>query len=92
MREQDRAKWDRPRAEGKRRFVLRRGVVGWGLSSGLLFAMLSEMDGVQHVHNVWLALPRTILLFLVGGYFWGVSMWSYIERSDRKNGRGGLAK
>ncbi|EQD40133.1 conserved hypothetical protein, membrane, partial [mine drainage metagenome] len=79
MREKDRAKWERVRAKGKRRFVLMRGVLMWGLGTAILSSVLLEIEGVQSFH-LWPGLPGVVLMFLFGGYFWGSWMWNAMER------------
>src|SRR5438552_3868086 len=72
------ARWERIKQGGIWRFVLLRGVLGWGLTMGVIGVIF------EHVSRKAEAFPwYSILgLFLVGGFVWGlimwfVTMWSY---------------
>ncbi len=86
MREKDRAKWERVRAKGKRRFVIRRGVLGWGLGTGILSSVLLAVEGAPSFHP-WLELPVAMLVFAAGGYFWGSWMWDILDRQYQSGSR-----
>lgn len=86
MRERDRAKWERVRAKGKRRFVIMRGVLGWGLSTAILSSVLSQIEGVRSFH-LWPGLPIAVLVFAAGGYFWGSWVWDILERQYQSGSR-----
>ena len=83
MRERYRAKWERVRARGKRRFVLTRGVLGWGVSTGIL---VSALEGVQ-TPSFWLHLIASLLVFPAGGYFWGTWVWDILEPQYQSGSR-----
>lgn len=63
------------------RFVVVRGVLGWGLCSGLAFALI-QMYGGQGAE--WPVFARNVALFMVGGIFWGATMWWTVERQKMK--------
>lgn len=86
MRERDRAKWERVRAKGKRRFVLMRGVLGWGLGTAILSSVLLAIEGVPSFH-LWPGLPIAVLVFAAGGYFWGSWVWDILERQYQSGSR-----
>ena len=75
-------RWEIVRRRGKRRFIFRRGVLGWGVSTWILFTILRNTFGVHFDLNseVMLSAFISLLMFLVGGYFWGLAMWWFMER------------
>lgn len=81
------SKWEKIRQQGKKRFVYRYGVLGWGLTTGIFFSIVFELINEGKIHKTVsgsLAISLfSIVLFLVGGYFWGVYMWHSMERRFR---------
>ena len=74
---EQREKWRKIQTHGKLRFVLLRGVLGWGLPTAILtrvadFYLFKEADTAPS----WLVTP---LIFSVGGYLFGLLMWSRSE-------------
>lgn len=71
------ARWTHVRRKGPLRFVLLRGVLGWGLTTALLYSLImSAVTGA----NLRLLLPTSLVLFPVGGLVWGAAMWWFLER------------
>ncbi len=66
------------RARGRWHFILWRGVVGWGVSTAVLYSLLMA----------WLEADRTffdyasfaLVRFPIVGFFWGAFMWWWSER------------
>jgi hypothetical protein len=67
---------------GRGRFVLLFGVLGWGIPTAILFALL------QSYQNAWdgflFQLIPALVLFPIGGYVWGRVMWKFLERRHGK--------
>lgn len=61
---------------GRGSFALRYGVLGWGISTALLFALY------QGYAEGWENFPRwliiALVIFPIGGWFWGVVMWRFL--------------
>ncbi|PVX70694.1 hypothetical protein [Paraburkholderia unamae] len=54
------------------RFVVVRGVLAWGIGTAVIFTAIQFL---QH-HEVGMAdVARNIGMFMVGGIFWGATMW-----------------
>jgi hypothetical protein len=68
------AKWERIKQGGFWRFVLLRGVLGWGLSMGVI-GIVFEL--VRFKIEKEEALPWYLILgfFWVGGFVWGIGTW-----------------
>jgi hypothetical protein len=56
-------------------FVLKYGVLGWGLTTGILWSLLmSWSDGFRSLYTL---LPPAMVLFPTGGYFFGRMLWTF---------------
>jgi hypothetical protein len=74
----DPEKWAATRQLGRDAFVWRYGVLGWGISTGVLFAVV---EGVQHGMQAGLVqLPIALTMFPLAGVLWGRAMWWFFER------------
>ena len=72
-------------AARKRRFVWRYGVVGWGLSTALIWTAAMCLwraldDGLTWRRGL-LQLGAALVLFPIGGYFWGLWTWGAVQRA-----------
>lgn len=64
-------------ASGKWPFVLKQGVVGWGLTTAVLFsAIMAFFNGASFFEG----LPSALVTFGIGGIFWGLFMWYFLNR------------
>jgi hypothetical protein len=69
--------WGKSRAKGRTRFVWRMGVVAWGLPTAITWAVV--MAAFQGWERLPLLLPIALLLFPIGGYWFGASTWRKYE-------------
>lgn len=86
MNSRQRMKWAETRKMGRKKFVWIRGVLYWGVSTSVLWTMLSfyldsEFDivinsNINHLGRFIIFL----LVFSVIGYFWGSYIWRVSER------------
>ncbi|NML35528.1 hypothetical protein [Paraburkholderia antibiotica] len=63
------------------RFVVVRGVLMWGICTAVIFTAIQVL---QHHEVGTLDVARNIGTFMVGGIFWGATMWWL---SGRKKGK-----
>ncbi len=56
------ARWERTREFGKKRYVWRIGVLGWG---GLMFLVTTPFIYIQQYGSMWPATEELPLLFLI---------------------------
>lgn len=81
-KERARAEWELTRVGGSTRFILTRGVLGWGVPMAL-FMLLKDyfVDG-----EAWTPVGALIrgVVFLSGGYFFGLALWILNEKSYRR--------
>ena len=71
-------KWARIREKGKQRFVLVYGVLGWGVSTGLLWSLL--MAFIEPSENVWGKLAIAMIIFPIAGIAFGHLTWNKSEK------------
>lgn len=75
-------KWEKIRAKGKWNYILLDGVLGWGVSTAVLFSVIFPLiDGKQSFLHVF---ALSIFLFPLGGIAWGYFMWMFIEKAYEK--------
>ena len=65
------------------RFVLVRGVLTWGVVTAVIFTAIQIL---QHHEVGALDVAKNIGTFMVGGIFWGASMW-WLSRRDKGKSR-----
>jgi hypothetical protein len=73
--------WADMQRMGRIRFVLVRGVLGWGLSSAIIWSGLMSVGGGGTFAEY---LKRVILTFPVAGVIWGILMWAIYERRMKR--------
>ncbi len=64
-------------SDERRRFILRRGVFGWGLITAILWSVAMAWWGPG---PLWIYLAVALVLFSIGGWFWGAVMWRLAQR------------
>ncbi len=80
--EKARQRWQKTRARGKKSFVLRVGVLGWG---GFMVIAMTAQDLIREPHShhetiYYVGLVAVnLLIWPIAGYFFGNSMWGYYE-------------
>jgi len=78
-------KWEKVREKGRKHYIIYYGVLGWGLSTGILFFILGEI--LDHGLNIseyftgdWISsLVIGVASFLLGGILFGYFMWGVNE-------------
>ena len=65
------ARWARIRRKGPLRFILLRGVLGWGLVAALVYSLV--MWAVAGA-NLRVLLPLSMVIFPIGGVLWGAAL------------------
>lgn len=72
-------------AKGRNNFIWKRGVLGWGLGTAVLWSILMQVISPQE--PLWLRPLIAVILFPIGGYVWGVWAWKLAEKkySDSEN-------
>jgi hypothetical protein len=85
--QQRRQAWLQIKAKGKKRYVWRTGVMGWGLPVFAIFTPLMLILGprTHQLSNAEIAGTTIIslLIWIVGGYLFGLSMWKTLDKRYR---------
>jgi len=70
--------WSKLRQHGENRFIWVRGVVIWGFSTAILWSILMQLltPTDEFMRRTIIAL----VVFSVGGYFWGKLVWKANEK------------
>ena len=84
MYPQDAASGAKFRKLGRKQFVLRYGVLGWGVPVAIFFSLL---QGYLHGWQGFaFQLLPALILFPAGGIFYGQIMWWLLERKQNEAG------
>lgn len=75
-------KWAKFREQGRSRFVVRYGVLGWGVSTAILFSLWNGFS--EGWDGFYFKLIPALVLFPLGGYLWGRFMWWFLERTHNR--------
>ena len=75
-------KWERTRRNGRSRFLWIFGVLGFGMTTGIIGSVIMYLDmsgimGRRHPVPELAILPLLVCPF--GGYLWGVMMWHTVD-------------
>ena len=77
--------WEKTRIQGKRHFVLWRGVIFWG---GFMFVFMQLWQYVFWYYRYHSAPPAmgaylliSAIVYPIGGWWWGNIIWAMTERS-----------
>jgi uncharacterized membrane protein len=68
---------------GRRSFTLRYGVLGWGVSTAILFSLYQGYSQGWDRLVYWLIV--SLVIFPIGGWFWGVAMWRFVIRANESS-------
>jgi hypothetical protein len=78
-------KWEKQRAKGKWNFVLVYGVLGWGVTCGVLFGCVCYAKIIPIAdRQTFLPFASIVFVFSLAGLVWGAAMWTYLEMLYRK--------
>ena len=74
-----RQKWDELREKlGRKGFIWKYGVIRWGILTAILSSlMMGAWKGWEHLY---VSLPVALIVFPIGGYFWGSMVWASMEK------------
>lgn len=78
-------KWAKIREKGRTRYIWVNGVLGWGLTTGVLWAVV--MAALQGWKHLALFLTLAAIGFPIGGYFFGRWTWSLFEKQFEQASR-----
>ena len=67
--------------KGMMRFVLVSGVLGWGIPTAILFSIIQHFTGTPQTIST---VAFSLVLFPIGGLFWGAAMWWFVKAQYNK--------
>lgn len=65
------------------RFIVLYGVLGWGLSTAVLFLLANRFVFGETV--TWSSVPGACATFMLAGIAWGWWVWRFRERNEQKD-------
>ncbi len=80
--------WQKVKARGKTSYILRTGVIRWG---GTMFVVMTALDLLRNAPSSCVFdIAINLLIWALGGYFWGLLMWHYwVYRFEKQVSGGG---
>lgn len=75
-------KWAKTREKGKQRFVLVNGVLGWGVTTAILWSVLMEI--IEPSQSIWVRPITALIIFPIAGVAFGHLMWNKSEKAYEK--------
>ncbi|MHC6645037.1 hypothetical protein ACYTPF_00465 [Alteromonas sp. HB246098] len=75
-------KWAKTREKGKQRFVLVNGVLGWGVTTAILWSVLIEL--IEPSQNIWVRPIIALIIFPIAGIAFGHLTWNKSEKAYEK--------
>lgn len=70
--------------KGKWHYICVYGVLGWGVSTAILFSLLQVFSGEAAFVD---AILLSLIMFPIGGFFWGLYIWSYLVKQYAKTNK-----
>ena len=68
-------------SKGKWHYIIIHGVIGWGVTTAVLFSLLQSFTGETSFTE---AIGLSLIMFPVGGIAWGFFMWFYYNKQYNK--------
>jgi hypothetical protein len=82
MSHSDSEKWAKLSELGRSQYVVRYGVLGWGVPTGILFSLI---QGYRFGWDGFLfQLIPALIIFPLGGILFGRIMWRLLEKKNAK--------
>ena len=76
------ARWQKIREQGPLRFILLRGMLGWGLTTAVLWCGLMRVFTEREFVPLLIA---ALIGFPVCGMVWGGAMWFFAEKRRERS-------
>ncbi|MDE2427150.1 MAG: hypothetical protein KGM99_00380 [Burkholderiales bacterium] len=75
-------RWANTRRKGLWRFILMNGVLGWGVTTAILWSIFMSMTSQNFDFKT--RFPLALVIFPLGGIFWGYFVWRETEKLYQK--------
>jgi hypothetical protein len=73
----------------RKRFIMVYGVLSWGLLTAIAWSLVTSKLNMAEFLGV---LPIALVVFPIGGYFFGAFMWAFTQRMRKKVASDGASK
>ncbi|MCK8818032.1 DUF2846 domain-containing protein [Natroniella sulfidigena] len=82
----DEETWGEIREKGFLYFIIKEGVIGWGLPVGGLVVLVDILTSLGEItfYEIILEILNTLAIFSIGGIIFGVIMWVLSTREEEK--------
>lgn len=78
MKQAELEKWEKFRKNGRKNYVIKIGVLSWGVSTAILWSVIMH---IMHPQELWYVRPLiALVLFPIGGIFFGLWTWKINEK------------
>ncbi|MED0685576.1 hypothetical protein [Anoxybacillus ayderensis] len=79
--------WEEVRAKGKVNYIIKYGVIGWGMITGLAVGIFTEINALfeQEYSRFLTSLSISLAVFSVFGILFGQIMWYFGEKKYNYN-------
>lgn len=67
--------------KGKLKFVVLHGVLGWGVTTAILFSVFQHLMGSSQTVS---SIAVSLVAFPIGGMLWGIWMWHVLQKQYKK--------
>ena len=78
MSKKEISRWEKVREKGRKNYIWRVGVIGWGLSTGVIWA--TAMPLINRGSAFLAYFIPGMIIFPICGYGWGYFMWKYMDK------------
>ena len=75
-------KWAKTREQGRTAYVLKYGVIGWGIPTAVMFSIV--LAAIQGWDRIWILLVVSLIFFPIGGIAFGILTWKASEAKYQK--------
>ncbi|MCK8826767.1 hypothetical protein MWH25_03280 [Natroniella acetigena] len=82
----DEETWEEIKEKGFLYFIVRKGIIGWGLPVGCFVLLINILTSLGEItfHEIVLELLNTLAIFSVGGIVFGMLMWFFSKGEEEK--------
>ncbi|MBN2436915.1 MAG: hypothetical protein JXK07_16770 [Spirochaetes bacterium] len=79
MNIKQREKWQKIRQIGKKKYVIKYGIISWGLTTAFLWSLIMHI--IRPQENLFIRPVIALVLFPLGGIVVGLYTWNYNEKN-----------
>ncbi len=78
-------KWNKIINNGKKKFILKYGVLGWGFTTGIVYTIINYFTEQPIIIKEFIFISSiTLIIFPLLGILWGSFMFNYMRKKCNK--------